>query len=83
MDSIGSEHLQLESQSFVEAYGCELAGTVIDKLRDADVTRHTGDRNDVAMVLLQHGGQKRLDCPEVGQCVDAERSLNQVIRRVE
>lgn len=45
---------QFEAKRLIESNSGELAGTVVDQLRDARVAGQRGNRHDVAVVLLQH-----------------------------
>ena len=65
--------LQLLAQSLVECQRTRLGAAVINHLTQGHETGHTGNGDNMAVVLLDHSRQKLAHRQEMRQCVDLER----------
>lgn len=72
----------LLSQAFVEGQRSRFGTRIVRDLPNARKASKARDCDDVAVVLLDHAGQKLLHGPEVRHGVDVHRQTDLVVRLV-
>jgi hypothetical protein len=80
---INSRIKNLAQRTFVQRQHTRLGGGVVHKAATGEVTRHTCNADDVALLRIQHCREELLDGDPVAEEIDTEKLLEVFFRCVE